>query len=249
MISRILFICFSAFLVGGAGLYAASWKKEHAVRKARLTKFITYFCIVNLFLLGALAGPGILSGMIFIVVVLGARELYCVLPRASDGRLSVALGMGALYALIAAGAVLFAWLSPPKAAVFVYLIVCAFDGFSQVTGQICGSHALAPRISPGKTIEGSAGGLLFAAGMALLLRPVMGWGVLRSLLVCSFIVMAALTGDLLASFVKRRSSVKDFSNLLPGHGGILDRFDSFLFAAATYLIVTEAARGCTLVFP
>lgn len=249
MICRLLFVYFSAFLIGGVGFYAANWKKELAVRRARMTKFITYFCIVSLFLLGALAGHEILSGMMIVVGVLGARELYRVLPQASGGRLSVALGMGAIYSLIAAGAVLFAWLSPPRTAEFVYLIVCAFDGFSQVTGQIWGSHSLAPRISPGKTIEGSAGGLLFAAGMALLLRPAMSWGVLRSLLVCCFIVMAALTGDLLASFVKRRSSVKDFSNLLPGHGGILDRFDSFLFAATAYLIVTEVARRCAMSFP
>ena len=239
MIHRILLICFSAFLIGGVGLYAASWKEERAVRHARLTKFISYFCIVNLVLLGALAGPRILSGMMIAVGILGARELYRVLFRASGGRFSLAFGMGAIYSFIAAGAVLFAWLSPPRTALFVYLIVCAFDGFSQVAGQVFGRHSLAPTISPGKTIEGSASGLLFAAGMALLLRPLMGWSVPRSLLVCCFIVVTALIGDLLASFVKRRSNVKDFGNLLPGHGGILDRFDSFLFAATAYLVVAE----------
>jgi phosphatidate cytidylyltransferase len=249
MIPRILLIFVSAFLIGGIGLYAASWREERPVRRTRLTKFITYFCIVSLFLSGALAGPRILSGMMIVVGILGARELYCALPRASGGRMSLALGVGAIYSMIAGGAVLFAWRSQPRVAVFVYLIVCAFDGFSQVAGQMFGSHSLAPRISPGKTIEGSAGGLLFAAGMALFLRPVMGWGASRSLLACGFIVVAALTGDLLASFLKRRSNVKDFGNLLPGHGGILDRFDSFLFASTTYLIVAEVARRCAKAFP
>jgi phosphatidate cytidylyltransferase len=248
MILRILLICFSSFLIGGVGLYAASRKEERPVRQTRLTKFITYFCIVNLVLLCALAGHRILSGMTIVVGVLGARELYWVLPRASGGRLSLALGVGAIYSLIATGAVLFAWLSQPSTVVFVYLIVCAFDGFSQVSGQIFGSHSLAPTISPGKTVEGSAGGLLFAAGMAFLLRPVVGWSAPRSILVCCFIVVAALIGDLLASFVKRRSNVKDFSNLLPGHGGILDRFDSFLFAATAYLVVAEAARRFVMAF-
>ncbi|HEV2113021.1 MAG TPA: phosphatidate cytidylyltransferase, partial [Terriglobales bacterium] len=127
-------------------------------------------------------------------------------------------------------------------AIFLWLVVCAFDGFSQVSGQLLGRHRLAPAISPGKTIEGSAGGLLFAMGMALVLRPVTGLSVLQSLVACCFVVSVALTGDLLASLIKRRSNIKDFSNLLPGHGGILDRFDSFLFAAAACLAVGAAGQ-------
>jgi phosphatidate cytidylyltransferase len=248
MIGRVLLICLTAFFAGGVGLYGASRKEGYAVRRNRLIKFITYFCIVNLILLGALAGHWILSGIMVVVTALGARELYCVLPRASGGRLSMAWGIGAIYSLIAVGAVLFVWLSPAMTTVFVYLIVCAFDGFSQVAGQLFGRHLLAPTISPGKTIEGSAGGLLFAAGMALLLRPIVSWSATRSILVCCFIVAAALTGDLLASLVKRRSNVKDFSNLLPGHGGILDRFDSFLFAAAACMAAAEVAQLCGMAF-
>lgn len=245
MISRVLLICFSAFLIGGAGLYCASYKQAPAVRRTRLIKFITYFCIVNLVVLGALAGRMVLSGIMMLVAVLGARELYGVLPRAVGGRLSVELAIGAVYLLISAGSVLFVSLSPSSTAVFIFLIVCSFDGFSQVTGQMFGSHHLAPRISPGKTIEGCAGGLLFAAGMALLLQPLVRWSVTRCLFVSCFIAVAALSGDLLASMVKRRSNVKDFSALIPGHGGILDRFDSFLFASAAYLLLDQLAQLCT----
>ena len=242
MIARVLVIYVSAFLIGGAGLYVASRKQPQPVRHARLIKFITYFCIVNLVLLCALGGRWVFSALMVLIALLGAREIFKVLPEASGDRTPVAWAFGTVYLLIAVGAVMFAWRSSPSTAMVVYLIVCAFDGFSQVAGQLLGRRQLAPRISPGKTIEGSMGGLLFAAGMAMLLRPVSGWSVQRSLLACCFIVAAALAGDLLASLVKRRSNIKDFGNLLPGHGGILDRFDSFVFAAAAWLFVAEIAR-------
>jgi len=236
MIFTVLATCFLAFLVGGIGLYAASRKQESAVRRARLIKFITYFLIVNTVLLSALAGHAALCGLMAIIAALGARELYRVLPQASGGRRPVAWAIACIYLLITSGAVLFAWRAQAVTAVFVYVVVCAFDGFSQVTGQLIGKHQLAPRISPGKTIEGSAGGLLFALVIALILRPVEGWSGLHSVLAGCFIAAAALGGDLLASLVKRKSGIKDFGTLLPGHGGALDRFDSFLFAAAACLL-------------
>jgi phosphatidate cytidylyltransferase len=248
MITHVVAIYVAAFLIGGIGLYAASRRQPPPVRRARLIKFITYFCIVNVVLLFALAGRWVFSGLMVLISLLGAREIFRVLPQASGDRPPVAWGFGFLYLLISGAAVLFAWLSSPALAIVVYLVVCAFDGFSQVAGQLFGRRKLAPRISPGKTVEGSAGGLLFAAGMALLLQPVSGWSLQRSLLACCFIVAAALTGDLLASLVKRRSNIKDFGNLLPGHGGILDRFDSFLFAAAACLVAREAARIWTVSF-
>jgi len=239
VIGRVVVICLAAFLVGGVGLYGASRRQEPAVRRARLIKFITYFLIVNVVVLSALAGRGILSGLIAVVALAGARELYRVLPQASGERLAVEWALSIFYLSIAAGAVMFTWLSPPGMTVFVYLVVCAFDGFSQVTGQLLGKHRLAPRISPGKTIEGSVGGLLFAIGMALVLLPVVGLSVLRDVISGCFIVAAALSGDLLASWVKRKGKVKDFGTLLPGHGGVLDRFDSFLFAAAACLLAAN----------
>ena len=242
--SRVWLILWSMFAVGAVGRYGASRKVEPAVRRARLTKFVTYFCIVNLVLLGAFAGHVIFSAIMLAVALLGARELFTVLPAASGGRRSVAWGMGVTYVLIARGAVLFAWRARPEVAAVVYLVVCVFDGFSQVTGQLLGRRKLTPTLSPGKTIEGSLGGLMFAVGMAFLLRPLVGWTAPRCLAIACFLAAASLVGDLLASFVKRRSCIKDFGNLLPGHGGILDRFDSLLFAAAACNLAAAVAQMC-----
>lgn len=242
--SRVWVILWSMFAVGAAGLYVASRKVEPAVRRSRLTKFVTYFCLVNLMLLGAFAGHVVFSGILLVVALLGARELFMVLPVASSGRRVVAWEMGVAYVLIVGGALLFAWRSRPAVAAVVYLVVCTFDGFSQVTGQLLGRRKLTPTLSSGKTIEGSVGGLLCAVGMAFLLRPLAGWSEPRCLAIACFLAAASLAGDLLASYVKRRGGIKDFGRLLPGHGGILDRFDSFLFAAAACTLAAEAARLC-----
>jgi phosphatidate cytidylyltransferase len=77
------------------------------------------------------------------------------------------------------------------------------------------------------------------------MHPITGWTVQRSLLACCLIVAGSLAGDLLASMVKRRGNIKDYSNLLPGHGGVLDRFDSFLAATAAWFFATQVARFWT----
>ncbi len=237
MIARIVVICLSAFLLGGVGLLLASLKQPADVRRSRFVKFVTYFCIVGSVLCAAVAGRWIISALVAAIVAVGAWELWRVLMRASGGSTWKAVAIGLAYLLIAGAAVGFAWLADSQSAVTVYLIVCTFDGFSQVTGQLLGKHQITPEVSPAKTVEGSVGGLLFAIVMAVILRPISGAMLLPVVIAACFVVTAAFAGDLMASLIKRRAGIKDFSNLLPGHGGILDRFDSFLFAAAACLVI------------
>ena len=90
---------------------------------------------------------------------------------------------------------------------------------------------MAPKVSPKKTVEGALGGLLTSVGVGLLLWRYMGGAPLEVFLGLALIVgITAQIGDLFESALKRSAHVKDSGRLIPGHGGILDRFDSFMFA-------------------
>ncbi|MFZ1824282.1 MAG: phosphatidate cytidylyltransferase, partial [Chitinophagales bacterium] len=117
-----------------------------------------------------------------------------------------------------------------NAVIYVFLIVFVFDGFSQITGQILGKHKLFPVTSPGKTWEGLAGGAIFALITGILTRTWINSNVPDALLISFVLIISATLGDWLASYYKRRNEIKDFSKLIPGHGGMLDRFDSWIVA-------------------
>jgi len=130
--------------------------------------------------------------------------------------------------------------------VIVYLLIVAMltDVFAYFTGVKFGKHKLAPKISPKKTIEGSIGGTFFGVllgtvfGLVFNLFDVDGLNVyiMWLILIGITVSVSAQIGDLIASKLKRDHNIKDFSNLLPGHGGILDRFDSTLFASMLLMI-------------
>ncbi|SRR6056297_399644 len=114
----------------------------------------------------------------------------------------------------------------------IFIIAWSTDTFAYFTGSLLGRKKLAPSISPKKTVEGAIGGILGSAictfAYSAVFIPQMSsfsviFGVVGS--------MVSQMGDLHASVIKRRNGAKDFGNLIPGHGGILDRFDSILFTA------------------
>ncbi len=104
-------------------------------------------------------------------------------------------------------------------------VVWSTDVVAFFAGRYLGRHKLAPRLSPGKTVEGAIAGLV--AGMAV---AVIGFGPAGALFGLT-VAIAAVVGDLFESWLKRRARVKDSGTILPGHGGVLDRFDSLFLAA------------------
>ena len=124
---------------------------------------------------------------------------------------------------------------------FVVVVTWAGDTGAYLAGKTLGRHALAPVISPKKTYEGLAGGLLLASTLALVAR---GWflpafSLWDCLILGLLLTVAGLIGDLTESAVKRSAGRKDSGSLIPGHGGMLDRLDSLLFTApAFYYYVT-----------
>lgn len=124
----------------------------------------------------------------------------------------------------------------------LFLLVASFDTGSYIVGNMIGKHYIAKHISPGKTIEGALGGCVFATISLTLLEKfelgkMLPWHFLLgfSFFVCSL----ALLGDLFESWLKRRAGIKHASDILPGHGGFLDRFDGIMFAAIFFFLFRE----------
>jgi phosphatidate cytidylyltransferase len=107
----------------------------------------------------------------------------------------------------------------------------ANDIFAYLTGKLLGKHKLFPRISPGKTIEGSIGGLVFTIVAMMFSAHYAAWlPIADGIGMAANAVVFGTLGDLSESMLKRQAGVKDSGKLIPGHGGILDRFDSVLFS-------------------
>jgi phosphatidate cytidylyltransferase len=124
----------------------------------------------------------------------------------------------------------------------VVLVGCN-DTFAYLTGVLFGKHPLAPKISPKKTVEGLVGSLIFTLiGGSLAFNYIMNSDWWLGAFAVLVTVFTATAGDLIESALKRDMAIKDMGNLLPGHGGIMDRLDSVLFAAPALWLALEIVR-------
>ena len=127
------------------------------------------------------------------------------------------------------------------------IVTWASDIGGYVVGRAIGRRKLIPSVSPGKTVEGSLGALLFSIVVTFLfvrfvMRPVgqLGLTTAGALLFGAVVSIAAQVGDLFESLLKREAGVKDSSRLIPGHGGVLDRVDSLLFVLPVAYLLLDA---------
>lgn len=126
----------------------------------------------------------------------------------------------------------------------LFILIWTYDSGAYVFGVTLGKHRLFKRISPKKSWEGAIGGFLAACVAALIFAyfssslPVIGWIGLATL-----VVIFGTFGDLVESLLKRTFNIKDSGHILPGHGGMLDRFDSLLFATPVILIYLALLIG------
>lgn len=118
----------------------------------------------------------------------------------------------------------------PWIILFYIFIIWTNDICAYLVGMTLGRHRLFPRISPNKSWEGFFGGIVGAIGMGMLAAWVMGSDYLQWGILAAIAAMSGVLGDLIESMFKRAAGVKDSGNILPGHGGWLDRFDALIFS-------------------
>ncbi len=126
---------------------------------------------------------------------------------------------------------------------FTFFLVWAADTGAYFAGRKFGRHKLAPEVSPGKTWEGAAGGLVLVALLAFVAAGTLGQPPVSFMLLCLVVAAFSIVGDLSESLFKRIAGLKDSGHLIPGHGGLLDRIDSITAAAPLLLLGRVLLEG------
>jgi CDP-diglyceride synthetase len=149
---------------------------------------------------------------------------------------------GVLYTFASAIATGWLWgIGGGQSILAVFILIWLSDSMAYVGGRLFGRTPMAPVLSPKKTWEGLVTGAVFTTGIGyLMLRLVLETSMTLSILLPVTVAIAAPVGDLVGSYFKRQSGVKDSGVFLPGHGGFLDRLDSYLLSSIVLVLVLIA---------
>jgi len=220
--------------------------------------FVVLFIAAHLY--GAGSPSELMVWTLLVVALFGAVAILVFVEQAMRGRplpavlgavftLAGALYLGYLFGFLielwtADDAATRGWLKPlPVWLILALVPTWAADITAYVVGRRIGRRKIAPRISPGKTWEGTLAGFGAAAVVVLLIATSAGINTGPTLLLAILVGPVGFAGDLLESAIKRAAGAKDSGTLLPGHGGVLDRVDSLILVAPAVAFVLWLARG------
>ena len=194
---------------------------------------------------GASAIPNASGSEAFIVfsiaatLAAGLATLAMTIPGAAVLVSMATLLLAALYVGVPLGAI--AWIRAahgPAALVWLIAVISLSDTSQYYTGTTLGRRKLSPIVSPGKTVEGAIGGFVaaFVTGAVLAPWAMPSRGIVSAGILALILALFGIGGDLFESLLKRSAGQKDSSTLIPGHGGVLDRIDAYLFAGPVFFV-------------
>ena len=125
----------------------------------------------------------------------------------------------------------------------IFLCSWGCDTCAYCVGMLIGKHKMAPVLSPKKSVEGGIGGVVGAALLGVIYAAATNGPMLEYAVICGVGALISMVGDLAASAIKRNQGIKDYGKLIPGHGGILDRFDSVIFTSPVIFYLAKIILG------
>jgi phosphatidate cytidylyltransferase len=230
-----------AAALGGGELAAMSGRIGAAAPVGFVATASSVLAMAFVVSLGAPAhDPGILAGALgALVLAAGVMTLASGPPEPAAITRAGIMMFAPIYVGIPLGAIAWVQLTTgPAATTWLIAVIAISDSAQYYTGRAFGRRRLAPSVSPAKTIEGAVGGVVVGAVAGALIARICLPAVpmVEAAALTLVLVMFGIAGDLFESLLKRSAGVKDSSHLIPGHGGILDRIDSHLFAAPVFFI-------------
>lgn len=210
--------------------------------------------VIAVFIIAAFIREEVSVEVGMFVALLVIPGWYVFFARNIDNALpsSAVAVLGTMYIAMLAGSIIrlhsdFGPVIGPKLVYFLLLVVWLGDTGAYYTGKNFGKHKMSPRISPKKTWEGLAGGMVASVITAVVIHATFfpQFALVHAITVGIVLSLTGVIGDLAESMWKRSAAVKDSGSLIPGHGGIFDRVDSILFTAPILYIYWAIAQGAT----
>ena len=232
LIHTIYFVILGYFLLGAVGFYFINRRRSKPEAKASYVKFLTYFIIINLIYWWVVWWSSFFPVLVIVIGLTGLGELVFLFLRSGYRHPLFFLVAVICFAFLFSGFYNYSRLTY-TVILYVFLIVSIFDSFSQISGQLWGKRKILPSISPNKTLGGILGGAVIALASGFLMKSLYQDLTISSrIFFLGMTIFSAFLGDVISSIYKRKYGVKDFNQLIPGHGGFLDRFDSLIAAGA-----------------
>lgn len=224
-------------LIGMGELFRAMKISDKEYSLLRLTSYLTVVVYYILIFFGLVEYqlPALLIGLIinmFVYVFAYPKYNANNVMAAFFGIIYIGVMLSFIYQTrIMAGGAFHVWL--------IFLCSWGCDTCAYCAGMTLGKHKMAPVLSPKKSIEGAIGGVFGAAALGAAYAAIIHEKILEYVIICAIGALISMVGDLAASAIKRNQDIKDYGTLIPGHGGIMDRFDSVIFVAPIIFVLSK----------
>lgn len=228
----IFYFTIGCAIVGAMGVGIANLNADGDVMRRRWTRYYSYIFTTLVVIISIFTK--LVSILTILIMLAGYFEIIRAVMKYKQKNFPMLISAMAGYTLIAMGFLFFSFIFNPYFLFSIYLQVLMFEVFSQVAGTWLGRRAIVPEMARSKTVEGVIGGFIFCVITALIVSGMLNVTLAVSLFIGVLTATAAVTGDLLASWFKRRMHIKQYSKLLPGQGGFLDRFDKYMVTGMAY---------------